>query len=131
MQEAERKIEKRKVKTYRDFNVFQQALELATEIFRITAAFPSEERFALTDQIRRAARSIPANLAEGWAKRKYENIFKRHLHDCIGSCEEVKVWLEIAQRCGYLANNQHENLRGEYAKIGAMLASLAERWQTF
>ena len=127
----EKTLEKKKIKTYRDFNVFQQAMELASEIFKISARFPTEERYALIDQIRRAARSIPANLAEGWGKRNYENVFKRHLYDCIGSCEEVQVWLEIALRCNYLNRDKYELLRGRYAEVGAMLGSLANRWQTF
>ncbi len=129
--EASEKFEKRQVRTYRVLNVYRESFELAMEIFKITSKFPTEERYTLTDQIRRAARSIPANLAEGWAKRNYENIFKRHLYDSIGSCEEVKVWIEFAWKCGYLTKDQNETLLKGYAGVGAMLASLVERWQTF
>ncbi len=101
------------------------------EVFKISARFPKEERYGLIDQMKRAARSIPANLAEGWAKRKYENIFKRHLYDCIGSCEEMKVWLEFAKSCNFLDPENFEQLYKKYSQIGAMLASLADKWQTF
>lgn len=84
------------IKTYKDLDVYQLSFELSMELFRITKDFPSEERYNLTDQIRRAARSIPSNLAEGWAKRKYERVFRRHLMDCIGSCEETKVCLDFS-----------------------------------
>lgn len=127
----EDKFEKKQVRTYRDLNVYQLSFELAMNVYRITKDFPSEERYSLVDQMRRSARSIPANLAEGWAKRKYENVFKRHLYDCIGSCEEIKVWLEFALKCSYLDENRYEDLRGKYAEVGAMLSSLVDKWQTF
>jgi S23 ribosomal protein. len=124
-------LEKRAVKTYRDLNVYSQSFELAMEVFKISSRFPIEEKYALTDQMKRAARSIPANLAEGWAKRKYENIFKRHLYDCIGSCEEMKVWLEFAKSCKFLDSENFERLYKKYSQVGAMLASLVDKWQTF
>lgn len=131
MQETEKSTTKKQVRTYRDLNVYQQSLDLALEIFKISARFPVEEKYSLIDQIRRAARSIPTNLAEGWAKRKYINVFRRHLYDCIGSCEEVKVWLEIAVQCQYLDEGRCEDLRGRYAEVGAMLSRLVDTWRNF
>ena len=124
-------MEKKKIKTYRDLNVYELSFELAMEMFRISAKFPKEERYGLADQMKRASRSIPANLAEGWAKRKFENIFKRHLLDCIGSCEEMKVWLEFALKCNYLNQKDYDDFIGKYSKVGAMLSSLLDKWQTF
>ena len=77
-------IHKNKVKTYRDLNVYQQSFELADEIFKVTAGFPTEERYSLIDQMRRASRSVPANLAEGWAKRTYENILRGIFMNVLG-----------------------------------------------
>lgn len=132
MQEAEKeKFKKAQVKTYRDLNVYKQSFEVAMGIFYITRTFPREERYALVDQITKAARSIPTNIAEGWAKRNYEKIFKRHLLDAIGSCEEMKVWLDFALKCHYLEESAHKTLLDNYTEIGAMLASLADKWQTF
>ena len=127
----QRSREKTVDRTYRDLNVYDQSFELAMEIHKLTNGFPVEERYSLTDQMRRAARSIPANLAEGWAKRKYENVFKRHLYDCIGSYEEIKVWLEFALKCEYINHDTYENFRGGYAEVSAMLSSLVNRWRTF
>ncbi|MFH1799777.1 MAG: four helix bundle protein [Candidatus Omnitrophota bacterium] len=123
--------EKKPVKTYRDLNVYKQSFEMAFQVFCATKEFPAEERYGLTDQVRRAARSIPTNIAEGWAKRKYENVFKRHLLDSVGSCEEVKVWLEMAHRCGYLDKARCADLLLSYAEIGSMLSSLLERWKSY
>lgn len=122
---------KKPVKTYRDLNVYQQSFEMAFQVFCITKEFPAEERYGLTDQVRRAARSIPANIAEGWAKRKFGHVFKRHLLDAVGSCEEVKVWLEMAARCGYLEKARCADFLSSYAEIGSMLSSLLERWKSY
>ena len=69
------------VKTYRDLNVYQLSYSLAIKLFELAKKFPKEETYSLTDQVKRASRSIPANIAEGWTKRKYENVFIRHLID--------------------------------------------------
>ncbi|MBI5299301.1 MAG: four helix bundle protein [Deltaproteobacteria bacterium] len=125
------KFEKKPIKTYRDLNVYQQSFHLALEIYQITTTFPEEERYSLVDQMRRASRSIPANLAEGWAKRRHEKIFKRHLVDCLGSCEEMKIWLEFGMKFNYIEEDKYTKLTGKYAEIGAMLSSLAQKWQIF
>ena len=117
------------IKTYRDLIVYQLAFELAIQVFEITKQFPADERYGLTDQFRRAARSIPANIAEGWAKRTYASVFKRHLYDAMGSCEEAKVWLELAWRYGFLGVEKYETFKKQYAEVGAMLAGLAEKWR--
>ena len=123
--------EKAKVKTYKDLNVFQLSYKLAMQIFEISKKFPKEETYSLTDQIRRSSRSMPANIAEGWGRRKYENVFIRHLSDANGSCEETKVWLDFAKDCKYLNTDEHKNLTDGYDEVGAMLNSLIKRWKTF
>lgn len=95
------------VKTYRDLNVYQLSYSLAMKLFEITKKFPKEETYSLTDQIRRSSRSTPVNIAEGWTKRKYENVFIRHLIDSNGSCEETKVWLDFARDCQYIDTREH------------------------
>lgn len=122
---------KKTVKTYRDLNVYQQSYRLAMKIFELTKKFPKEERYSLTDQIRRSSRSVPANIGEGWAKRKYENVFFRHLNDSMGSCEETKIWLDFSKDCNYITGGEHTSLINEYNEVGAMLNSLMKKWETF
>lgn len=88
------------------------------------------EQYSLTDQIRRSSRSVPANIVEGWAKREYENIFKRQLIDAIGSTEETKLWLTFARDCQYVASEEHERLLKKYDEIGRMLNGLHSNWMT-
>ncbi|HBO96553.1 MAG TPA: diversity-generating retroelement protein bAvd family protein [Candidatus Omnitrophica bacterium] len=119
------------VRTYRDLNVYQLSYTLAMKLFELAKRFPKEETYSLTDQVRRASRSIPVNIAEGWTKRKYENVFIRHLIDSNGSCEETKVWLDFARDCAYLDTRGHKDLLERYNEVGAMLNSLIKNWQTF
>jgi len=83
------------IRTYKDLEVFQEAYGAALEISKFAKSFPSFEQFELARQLRRAARSVPANIVEGWAKRNSAPEFKRYLQVAIGSCDEVKLWLEI------------------------------------
>jgi four helix bundle protein len=119
------------IQTYKDLKVYGLSYSLAMDIFRSTKTFPREERYALTDQIRRASRSIPANIVEGWAKRRYENVFKRHLLDSIGSCDETKLWLKFAHECQYITVDEHRVLTGRCEEIGKMLNALFENWSTY
>ncbi|MEW6557152.1 MAG: four helix bundle protein [Elusimicrobiota bacterium] len=119
------------IRTYKDLKVYTLSYELAMEIFEITKKFPKEETYSLTDQIRRSSRSIPANIVEGWAKRKYKDVFLRHLNDAVGSCEEVKVWLNFSKDCKYISNEIYENLTKKYNEVGAMLFALIKNWQKF
>jgi len=127
----QRSREKKTVKTYRDLNVYQLSYKLAMEIFELSKKFPKEEIYSLTNQIRRSSRSVPVNIGEGWAKRKYENVFIRHLVDANGSCEETKIWLDFAKDCKYISKEEHDNLMSRYNEVGAMLNSLMKNWQTF
>jgi four helix bundle protein len=82
---------------YRDLKVYQLAYQLALEIHEITKSFPKEEKYSLTDQIRRSSRSIPTNLAEAWKKRRYEKAFISKLIDCAGEAGETEVWLDFSK----------------------------------
>lgn len=88
------------IKSIDDLKVYNLAFELAMEIFKLTLNFPKEERFSLTDQIRRSSRSVAINIREGFAKRKYENVFIRHLNDALGSSEETRGWLVLQSAAG-------------------------------
>jgi four helix bundle protein len=91
-----------KIKTHEDLEVYQIAFKAAMEIFKLSKVFPSEEKYSLTDQIRRSSRSVCANLAEAWRKRRYKAAFIAKLSDSESEAAEVQVWLKFAVECGYL-----------------------------
>jgi four helix bundle protein len=122
---------RRPIQSYRDLEVYRLAYASALEVFRATKLFPSEERFSLSDQIRRSSRSICANISEGWAQRRYENKFKNRLNDAEGSATETQTWLDFAKDCGYIKSPFHTDMAGKYDRIAAMLYRLAESWTTF
>jgi four helix bundle protein len=101
------------------------------DVFSLTRSFPKEELYSLTDQLRRSSRSVPSNIREGYAKRRYINIFIRHLTDALGSAEETKTWLDISRDCTYLDLNMHKDLTGRYENLTAMIFSLSNNWETF
>ena len=105
------------------------AFELAMEIFMLTQHFPKEEQYSLTDQIRRSSRSVAINIREGFAKKRYENVFIRHLNDSIGSSEETRGWLDFSERCLYINNETYQRLDKSYDEVNAMLFSLMRSWK--
>lgn len=118
------------IRTYRDLNVFQESYSAALEISKLVKRFPAFEQVELARQLRRAGRSIPANIVEGWAKRLSAPEFRRYLQVAIGSCDEVKFWLDLAKDEGYLSEDLFKPLSSRYNRIGAMLASLWKAWQS-
>ena len=118
------------IKSVKDLKVYNLAFELAMEIFKLTLTFPKDEKYSLTDQIRRSSRSAAINIREGFAKRKYENVFIRHLNDSLGSSEETRGWLDFAISCGYMSQMSHESLDSRYDEVNAMLFSLMNSWKT-
>ena len=118
------------IQSYKDLKVHQLSFALAMEIFWLSKKFPREELYSLTDQIRRSSRSITANIVEGWAKRHYENIFKRQLLDSIGSCDETKQWLDFALACQCMTQDEYDGLVQRYNELGKMLHSLCDNWKT-
>ena len=119
------------IKSFRDLEVYQLAYALAMEAFKLSKRFPADEVHSLTRQLRNASRSVPGNIAEGWAKRRYENVLKRQLTDAVGSTEETTVWLDMARDCGYCPVGEHDDLLVRYGSVGKMLQRLIERWRTF
>ena len=94
-----------KIRTHRDLEVYQRAFDVAMNIFQATKSFPKEETYSLTDQIRRSSRSVCANLAEAWRKRRYDAAFVSKLSDAETEAAETQVWLEFAVKCEYLIRN--------------------------
>jgi four helix bundle protein len=122
-----------KIKHFRELDVYQNALNAAMEIFEISKRFPNEERFSLTDQIRRSSRSVCSNLSEAWRKRRYAAAFVSKLNDAEGEAAETQVHLEFASHCGYLDAASFQRLDDVYDKIIGQLVNMAEhpeKWTT-
>lgn len=119
------------IKSFLDLEVYQLAHTFAMKVFEITQRFPSEEKYSLTDQIRRSSRSIAVNTAEGWGKREYVGNFKRHLVDGMGSLEESKSWLLFAKDCNYITIDICNQLLMEAEVLGAKLRRLHDTWKDF
>ena len=99
-----------KIENHTDLLVYQKAFDAAMRIFELSKSFPQEEKFSLTDQIRRSSRSVCANLAEAWRKRRYEAMFISKLADSEGEAAETQVWLEFAGKCKYLKREEAAEL---------------------
>jgi four helix bundle protein len=121
------------VSEYRELRVYRGAFEAAALVFQATKRFPVEERYSLTDQIRRLSRSICANIAEAWRKRRYQAAFVSKLTDADAEVAETQVWLDVALACAYLHEEEHRTLLDRYTHIGAKLGRMIanpESWCT-
>jgi four helix bundle protein len=110
-------MEKKLIKTHRDLEVYKASFDIAMQIFEKSKCFPVEERYSLTDQVRRSSRSVCANLGEAWRKRRYEASFIGKLSDAEAEAAETQVWLEFAVQCGYLEVEVGEELLASYENI--------------
>jgi four helix bundle protein len=122
---------KRDIKTHRDLDVYQRAFDAAMEIFELSRGFPKEETYSLTDQIRRSSRSICANIAEGWRKRRYPASFQSKLSDSDAEAGETQVWIEFAVKCGYLPRDRGAKLYRTYDGILATLVGMITHPETW
>jgi four helix bundle protein len=118
-------------KSAKDLQVYQKAYALAMEIFEISKSWPSEERFALTGQIRRSSRSVCANLREAWAKRRYSAHFFSKLTDADAENSETDTWLDFAIDCQYISEHDHFRLVQQCQEIGSMLGSMLKSADSF
>ena len=109
---------------YRDLKIYQLAYKLAMELFNESKSFPREERYSLTDQIRRSSRSVAANVAEGFRKRRYPNMFVSKMADADSEAAETQVWLDFACDCGYMSQKRHDELISGYEDVGKMLGGM-------
>ncbi|MBE9052192.1 four helix bundle protein [Nostocales cyanobacterium LEGE 11386] len=112
------------IKSHEDLEVYQMAFDMAMQIFELSKKFPVEEKYALTDQIRRSSRSVCANLAEAWRKRRYKAAFVAKLNDCVrGACRrqaeaaETQTWLKFAVKCNYLEVSLGREIYATYNRI--------------
>lgn len=113
-----------KITRHQDLDVYRKSFEAAMHIFEVSKQFPTEETYSLTDQIRRSSRSICANLAEAWRKRRYEAAFVSKMNDSEGEAAETQTWLEFAVRCGYINKEKGRALFKTYDEIIAMLVTM-------
>ena len=118
------------IQGYEDLEVFQRGMRLVKPVNKILLRFPTYERYTLCDQMRRASRSIPSNIAEGYSKKKFVKVFKSSLVDAMGSATEMKVHFRIALELEYVTPEERESYVSEYDIIGRQLNRLIESWRT-
>ena len=120
-----------KIESVRDLRVWQGAMDLAMRVFELSKRFPAEERFSLTDQLRRASRSVAANISEAWRKRRYKAAFLAKLNDAEGEADETQTHVEIARRCKYISDAEAASVDAEYEELLRQLVTMAthpEHW---
>ena len=120
-----------KIATHKDLRVYQASFLAAMDIYKLSKSFPVEEKFSLTDQVRRSSRSVCANLAEAFRKRRYPKNFVSKLSDCEAEAAETHVWLDFALACDYVTIEEYEKLYKEYDMILGMLVRMIvepEKW---
>ncbi len=113
------------IQSHKELHVWQDAMDGAMEIYTITKAFPPDEKYSLVDQIRRSSRSVAANLAEAWRKRRYEAAFKSKLNDAEAEASETQTWVEVALRCAYIDKQTADKLDQKYEHILTRLVSMS------
>jgi four helix bundle protein len=122
---------KGRIQRHTDLKVYQRSFDAAMALFDASKVFPKSETYSLTDQIRRASRSVCANLGEAWRKRNYKKAFLNKLSDCTGEATEVQVWIQFAVECKYITRNRAAELYREYDAIIGMLVTMIakpEEW---
>jgi four helix bundle protein len=117
--------------SFKELRVWQNGMDLAMRVFHLSKSFPAEERYSLTDQIRRATRSVPSNISEAWRKRRYPAAFVSKLSDSEAEAAETQTLVELAKRCGYLDTETALELDGACEQILAQLMTMirgADTW---
>ena len=120
-----------KIRTVRDLKVYRKAFDNAMENYELTKKFPKEETYSLTDQIRRASRSVCSNLSEGWRKRRYKAVFLNKLTDSGQEAAETQTWLEFSFHCKYIDEETFDRLDDCYEHIFAMLYAIEKKAEAF
>jgi len=123
--------QKTNIRHFRELEVYQLAMDSAMQIFEVSKRFPPEEKYSLTDQIRRSSRSVCTNIAEAWRKRRYPNAFVSKLSDADAEAAETQVWLEYAVKCSYLDQSFVDKLDNTYNHIMGKLVKMLthpEQW---
>ena len=124
-------MKKQDIRHFRDLEVYRRAFEAAMTIYHLTKGSPAEEKYSLVDQIRRASRSVCANIAEAWRKRRYIAVFKNKITDSMQEGSETQCWLEFSLACQYIDEGIFDKLDNEYEQIIAMLNSVEKNAEKF
>ncbi len=117
--------------SFRELEVYQLTKQMSFEIFKLTKSFPKEEIYSLTDQIRRSSRSVGAQIAESWSKRRYEKHFISKLTYADGEQQETQHWIDIAFDCSYITEEQRKYFLSRYSEIGKMIQSMINKSSQF
>ena len=123
--------ETKRISSVRELDVYRLAFDTAMEIFEISKTFPVEEKYSLTDQIRRSSRSVCTNLSEGWRKRRYKAVFINKLSDAEQEAAETQTWLEFAWKCNYIDKEIFQRLDEKYEHIFAMFITMERKADPF
>ncbi|MBK9944747.1 MAG: four helix bundle protein [Kouleothrix sp.] len=121
----------KKIMNHSDLEVYQRSFDIAMRIFESSKSFPKAETYSLTDQIRRSSRSVCANLAEAWRKRRYEKAFISKLSDSESEAAETQVWLSFCHRCGYMQRDEAKELYEAYNQVIRTLVGMINHPQTW
>ncbi len=119
------------IRSFRDLETYKKARQASRAVFEVTTTFPREEKYSLTDQVRRSSRAVGAMIAEAWAKRRYPAAFVNKIDDALGEAMETQAWLDHALDCGYLSPAQLREMDAAWQSVGAMLNGMIERADTF
>ncbi len=121
-----------KIRSHRDLDVYNLAFEAAMKIFEITKSFPKEEKYSLTDQIRRSSRSVCSNIGEAFRKRRYPKAFVSKLSDSEGEAAETQVWLDFSLKCNYISKDIYNELNTQYEHIIGKIVNMSlhsDKWK--
>lgn len=118
-------------RTFRDLNVYLRALQASREVFDLTRGWPPVEKYSLSNQVRRSSRAVSALIAEAWARRIYQAAFINSINQALGEVYETEAWFDHAYECGYIDEDQHAHLYGEWDEIGGMLQRMIDRAESF
>jgi four helix bundle protein len=119
------------IRNFRDLRAYQQTRSEAGRVFETTKTFPKEEKFSMTDQIRRSSRAVKSMIAEAWGHRRYPAAFISKLTDAIGEANETQSWLDDALDCGYITPAQHKDFDAAWQSIGGMIANIIVKADDF
>lgn len=119
------------IKSFRELDVYKLALAESKKIFVLTKSFPKDERYSLTDQIRRSSRAVGAMIAEAWARRRYQAVFVNKIDEALGEATETQAWLDHTLNCKYINNEQYKELDAAWQHVGAMLNKMIQQAESF
>lgn len=119
------------IQSFKDLEIYKESYQLAIMVNKLCAKLPLYEKNDLGSQMRRCSKSPPANIAEGWGKRRYEKEFKAYLERALGSCNEMEVHLNIAKDLGYLSETICNELIARYIALGGMITNLRNKWKSY